>query len=426
MFSILRQGALLLVTGAALLAACKKDTYELEGPIPTAGFTYSIDTTQYPVRVTFTNTTTDAFLYQWDFGDGTPLVSGQNVTHTYALPRIYDVRLVAAGRGGTGVAPTQKVIIPSTCGNNNFAVLTNCASSGRADWTLSDQPGAIKIFRPDGTTLISSSPATGATLPECQADDQFSFTNTFTYSYDAGISCTPGSNLSSTSPFVFRFRNGVAQIVLQGKGSFIGTIDSVQNKTYNIVTANATTLRLRGTLPNGNIQEVTFMHPLPPLQRAEQLLTGGSSRTWVLDNTVAATIVVGTEAAPTSYYAGGAVGSLPSCQADDEYTFTKTGAGVGTFQYDAKAETFVAGAFSCQAPRSLTTTYQFGPAAGAGLAQFTLAAPASPTAPQPFIGATDASAARIYRILSINSREMLLRTGPATADPIFTIKLRVK
>lgn len=137
------------------------------------------------------------------------------------------------------------------------------------------------------------------------------------------------------------------------------------------------------------------------LPAIKNLLTGGSSRTWVLDNTVAATITVGTNASPASYFPGGAVGSLPACQADDEYTFTDS----QSIMYDAKAQTFVAGGtFACQAPRSATVPFTFGAATG-GLAQLVLSATA--TAPLPFIGATDAAPDRIYRIISINARQMV-------------------
>ena len=42
----------------------------------------------------------------------------------------------------------------------------------------------------------------------------------------------------------------------------------------------------------------TYIPQLSALDRAKQFLTGGSSRTWVLDNTVAQTIIVGNEGNP--------------------------------------------------------------------------------------------------------------------------------
>ena len=410
-----RQSVLLLALGAVALGSCrKKEVEELEGPVPTAAFTVALNTSVYPVVATFTNTSTDGFLYQWDFGDGSPLASGRNVTHTYTLPRTYQAKLVVSGRGGTNTAPVD-VTIPSICGNAAYAALIDCGKSNTTSWTYSDQAGAIKTYAADGTTLLSQS---AAPLPDCQGDDQFQFDQLFTYTYDGGDNC--GANLNGTSSFNFRpTANGLGQIVLQRAKSFIGLTDSVVNKTYTIVEATASVLRLRGTNPNGTITEITLMPTPPLLVITERRLTGGSTRTWVLDNTVPNPITVGTEAAPESYYPNGPIvapGGLPSCQADDEYTFTSS----HMLIYNAKAETFVAGSYSCQAPRSYTSPFTFGAASGQGQGQFVLALPAA------FIGATDAGPDHIYRILSINNRTMVLRAGSPTADPVFTFKMRVK
>ena len=409
-----RQSVVLLALGAVALGACrKKEVEELEGPVPTASFTVALNTTVYPVVATFTNTSTDGFLYQWDFGDGSPLVSGRDVNHAYTLPRTYQVKLVVSGRGGTGTTPVD-VTIPSICSNGAFSALIDCGKSNATSWTYSDQPGAIKTFAANGTTQLSAS----GVLADCQADDQFQFSQNFTYTYDGGDNC--GANLNGTSGFQFRpTANGLGQIILQRPKSFIGLTDSVANKTYNIVEATATVLRLRGTNPDGTITEVTLMPTPPLLVITERRLTGGSSRTWVLDNTVPNPIVVGTEAAPEKYYPNGPIvpaGGLPACQSDDEYTFTSG----HSLVYNAKAETFVAGPYACQAPRSYTTTFTFGAAAGAGQAQLVLALSTA------FIGTTDAGADHTYRILSINNRTMLLRAGGPNADPVFTFKMRVK
>ena len=149
---------------------------------------------------------------------------------------------------------------------------------------------------------------------------------------------TCGAAQSGNSDFIYKPNGTLGQIILQRNKSFIGLPDSVVNKTYDIVEATATRLRLQGTNPDGTKTVTTYIPQLSALDKAKQFLTGGSSRTWVLDNTVAATITVGIDSAPTSYYPGGALGSLPPCQADDEYTFTAANA----FMYDAKAQTFVA------------------------------------------------------------------------------------
>jgi PKD repeat protein len=419
MQNTLRRSLLLLSLVGLVVTGCeKKEVDELEGNAPTADFTYVVDESQYPVVVTFTNTSTDGFLYQWDFGDGSPLVSGKNVTHAYTLPRTYTVKLTVAGRGGstTSAEKTEhQVIVKSLCNNNAFSVLTNCGSTGTGSWTYSDQPGAIVRLAADGTTVNSSS----TTLSECQGDDQFVFTNGFSYTYDGQVNC--GARLDFTTGFIFRPNGNLGQLILQRSKSFIGLTDTVQNKTYDILEASPGKVRLQSTNFDGTKTVVTLVPTPEPIVLAERQLTGGSSRTWMLDETEASTVRVGTEAEPGTYYDSMDDHST-ACQYDDEYTFTSS----RNFIYDAKATTFVAFAYACQAPRSLNTTFTFGPASGTGVADVVLG---NATA---FIGVTNSAPDHVYRILSINNRKMVLRakvadaTGAVIPDQYFTLKLRVK
>ncbi|GAB3582544.1 PKD domain-containing protein [Hymenobacter daeguensis] len=428
MKNIVRATTLGLLTVPLLLASCKKagDDNTLEGPVPTADFAATVDASQFPVRVSFKNNSQDGFIYQWNFGDNSALGSGTDVTHTYQRPGTYQVLLTAAGRGGTSPGRQKAVVIPSACDNAGFSFLTACGGSGAASWTISDQPGAIIRYASNGTTVLSSLPATGTQLPACLLDDQFTFGSNYAYGYDAGGAAgqtyangTCGPAKPGSSSFIYKPVAGtLGQIILTTNKSFIGLTDTVVNKTYEILEATATRLRLRGTSPDGTKTVVTYMPQISAVDRVKQFLTGGSTRTWKLDNSVAATIVVGpSDADPTGYYAGGLAGSLPACQADDEFTFTST----NSYQYNAMAETFVAGGGGCQAARSVTTPFTFGAATGAGLAQFELA----PATPAPFIGVTDAPD-RVYRILSIDNQHMVLRAGSSTAPLVFTMKLVVK
>ena len=419
--SLTRLVALGCLVGPLLVAGCKKnEATELDGAVPTADFTYSVDASQFPVVVTFTSTTQNGFIYQWNFGDGSGTAIGTTVKHTYQRGGTFKVQQTAAGRGGTGFSPSKDVVVPSACGNAGFSGLTACGGVGAASWTISTQPDAIVRLAANGTTVLSSLPATGTSLPACQIDDEFTFASTYAYSYNAGggtyTNGACGTSLNPNSSFIYKPNTGLGQIILQAKGSFIGLTDSVVNKTYDIIEASATRLRLRGTNPNGTFTVVTYAPQVSAIERVRQTLTGGSTRTWKLDNSQAAAIVVGpSDADPTGYYAGGAVGSLPACQNDDEFTFTTA----NVYTYDAKAETFVAGGVGCQAPRSTSTPFTFGAATGTGIAQFTLATPGT------FIGVTDAPDL-VYRILSIDNQHMVLRAGSSTAGVIFTMKLIVR
>lgn len=419
MKNIIRTAALALLMAPLLLtSACKKagDDSRLEGPVPQSSFTFQANTTEFPTVVAFTSTSQDGFQYQWNFGDNS-ISSGPTTTHTYNSAGDYQVELITSGRGGTGISAKQTITIANACANAAFNNLTDCGGGGIRVWAFSNQPDAIVRETADGVRISGST-----TLPACQLDDQFAFSSGFTVNYESagqtaqdGI-CGPSRNFAGS----FSFRpnpSGNPQLVLKTKKSFLGVPDSVVNKTYDILEATDTRLRLRGTNPDGTRTIVTFA-PYNATAPLKLLLTGGSSKVWQLDNTVNAPIVVGTEAAPTSYFAGAAPGGLPACQSDDEYTFSDA----NVLTYDAKAETFSANGFSCQAPQSGTSPFAFGPAAGTGLAQFTL------TRAGAFVGTTDASPTeRVYRILSIDAQHMVLRAGSGlNGGTVFTIKMVAK
>ncbi|QKG55798.1 PKD domain-containing protein [Hymenobacter sp. BRD128] len=427
MKNIWNKAAWALLAGPLALSACSKnDKGSLQGPVPAASFTSTVNSTQYPITVTFTDNSTDGFINQWDFGDGTT-GTGQTVTHTYTQAGSYKVRLTESGRGGTNATPQTTVVIPSLCGNAGFSALANCQSNvaGARVFTYSNDAGAVKHLDASNNVTYSS-PANS--LTSCQADDQFTFSGTsasYTYESNGGTYAggTCGASQSSSGAFVYKPGggvNGLGQIILQKAGTFIGEPVAVTNLTYDIIEASSTVLRLRGTLADGTKTEVTLV-PFDAVTRVKQLLTNGTQKTWLLDNTSAAPIIVGTEDKPGQYYAGNtAGGQLPACQADDEFTFSAA----NVYTYDAKAETFVAGvngaAGSCQAPRSDSTPFTFGPADGAGLAQFVLGKAGM------FIGVTDAPDLT-YRILAITDKTMLLRAGTGkNGAVVFTIKLVAK
>jgi PKD repeat protein len=51
-------------------------------------------------QVSFSNQSTDANSYQWDFGDGIGRSTEQNSSYTYTKPGRYTITLKATGAGG--------------------------------------------------------------------------------------------------------------------------------------------------------------------------------------------------------------------------------------------------------------------------------------------------------------------------------------
>ena len=68
---------------------------------PTVDFTATPTAGTAPLMVQFTDTSTDATAWTWDFGDGTPVSYDQNPSHIYTSSGQYTVTLTAANSAGT-------------------------------------------------------------------------------------------------------------------------------------------------------------------------------------------------------------------------------------------------------------------------------------------------------------------------------------
>ncbi len=205
-----------------------------------------------------------------------------------------------------------------------------------------------------------------------------------------------------------------------------GTIGSGQTVTHTYQAGGTvkTRLTVSGRGGSGSAAKDVVLPPI--IDAVKQLLTGGSSKTWILQNDTTATITVGpSDSDVVGYYAGGAANSLPDCQADDEYTFSSG----NVLTYNSKGKTFVAGAANCNDAKNTAmdyvTSYSFGAATGSGFAQLDLSAtPTSGTA-RPFVAVTDAPDLT-YRITRITANRMTIRAGKSTASPVFELKFKAK
>ena len=79
------------IIALAFISGCKKDS-----EATSAAFSFSGDGKYAPDTVTFTNSSTGAISYTWDFGDNTKSFD-LNPTHVYAHGGTYTVKLTANG-----------------------------------------------------------------------------------------------------------------------------------------------------------------------------------------------------------------------------------------------------------------------------------------------------------------------------------------
>ncbi len=422
---------LFLIVSCITFVQCKKDTLGLTGTASKADFTFAIrplqDSLPYTYAVSFSNVSEEAFQYQWDFGDNTPLSAEKSPTHNYKVGGNYNVNLLSVGTNGSN-SITKRIFVTSACQNDFFNNLTGC--SNNFIWTWTTDPDAIKVLSPDGSQVFFSGSAAG-----CQVDDLFKFGADGTFGYDAqgqtfdvqsGYSCQPQKPNAPQYKVVAK-PGQLLQIVLSplstGSGKpFIGTTDVVDNNRYIVQNYTSNRMTLRATLSGtgGQLIEIKLKKvEVLTLADIKDLLTGGAlGRTWKLDPTPGANaIIVGTEANPGTYFPGGAI---DPCQVDDGYTFTTA----NKITYNANGSTFnggnIAPNYNCGADRSYTNlNYTFSATTGgvAGLATITI--PGAP--PTIFIGTTDVPSENVYRIIDITSTKMTLRAGNGT-NTVFQFK----
>lgn len=93
------------------------DDNDVEAKAPVAKFSESVD----GLKVTFTNESSDATTYTWEFGDS-ETSTDKNPVHTYAEAGKYSVKLTAKGAGGEN-AVTKEVEVTDEGGDPSVSVI---------------------------------------------------------------------------------------------------------------------------------------------------------------------------------------------------------------------------------------------------------------------------------------------------------------
>lgn len=152
------------------------DEPSLPNPLPQVGFTADIN----GLAVTFTNTSTYATSYSWDFGDGNTSTQ-ENPTHTYASAGVYTVKLTATNDAGSSTAQQQLTV---TSGAMTEADLIGSA------WRIRNAENSVFVGPALGSNAWWGVPpnfldgsSTGTDDWSCITNDEFIFNAGGSYEY---------------------------------------------------------------------------------------------------------------------------------------------------------------------------------------------------------------------------------------------------
>lgn len=124
-------------------------------PMPIVGFSFTGDVTFAPCFATFSNTTTNAVSYNWDFGDGATSTE-KTPKHLYSTGGTYNVVLTAMNGDGA----TTNLIKPVIVGNAPTKVNIKQVTLTGFPATMTDGSGWDITSAPDPYFVISDYPKT--------------------------------------------------------------------------------------------------------------------------------------------------------------------------------------------------------------------------------------------------------------------------
>jgi PKD repeat protein len=219
------------------------DEPALPGNKPNAAFSMTLN----GLTATFTNTTSEATSYLWDFGDGQTSTE-MNPVHTYAAGGPFVIKLTATNSNGESVV-TQVAFVTAD-------VLTDAMLQGAA-WKVRAEDQSVFVGPGMGSNAWWALPGafmvsgTGGDDWTCIADDEFTFSAGGVFTYD-----TKGS---ARNDGYFGAPNGCwsdAELAASANGSYFGSA----THSYTFTPAGrGVKARPIITLTTGSADKVAFL-----------------------------------------------------------------------------------------------------------------------------------------------------------------------
>lgn len=238
-------------------------------PQPVAGFTFAPNNACAGTNVVFTNTstgTTAGTTYSWNFGDGTPVSTATNPSHTFAAGGTYNVTLTqtnAAGCTSTFTLPVTALAIPvvNISGDDGDGNTTNCLLP--ADPSTSE----TVTFTNSTTGAVSYSWSFGDGATSTDENPVHNYTTYGTYT--ATLTATGANGCTATGTVTVVFEKYVSSSLTLNITEYSGcaphTLTTLNNLSVN---ANTYTWNFGDGTP-----AVVTTDPVPP---AHTYATGGT------------------------------------------------------------------------------------------------------------------------------------------------------
>lgn len=240
---------------------------------PTAGFVGAPTSGDYPLNVTFTNQSTGATSYSWNFGDGGSSTSA-NPTHTYTAAGTYTVTQTVTNSCGTDqLVRTNYITVTTPPCYAPVADFSGAPTSGDYDLLVSFTDAST-----NSPTSWSWTFGDGGTSTVQNPSHTYTAAGTYTVSMTASNSCgsdavTKTGYITVTEPPIQTTVKAYAQSDNSVLGTFSGTYANtyVSDNVYEIIT-----------------ESVSTNHPVKITSNAEHIWnfnlgSGGSNMQFVLE-----------------------------------------------------------------------------------------------------------------------------------------------
>ena len=267
----------LTVTGPFGSDSETKQAYIIVKDRPAAAFTATPTSGGAPLRVSFTDGSTDALSWNWDFGDGTTSTA-QNPNHTYTSEGVYIVTLIAENDCGsdttTGVIAVRDPELPPvadftahpTSGCYPFKVFFTDLSAGNitsrywdfGDGFTSTAQNPTHVFRGAGIYTVSLT-VTGPTGSDTETKQSYitvrdvpisDFTATPT-SGEAPLTVSFTDYSTDADEVVWRFGDGDSSTVLNPTHTYSAVgIYTVYHVAVNDCGRDSTSIEIEVTEPS--------------------------------------------------------------------------------------------------------------------------------------------------------------------------------